>query len=75
MNLSATLYIIGNGFDRHHDIPSDYRDFGGYLAAVDCDTYREVEAYFSVDDESPRVPWRLVGLSQATMSACSASCL
>ena len=25
--------------------------------------------------ESPRVPWRLVGLSQATMSACSASCL
>ena len=51
MNLSATLYIIGNGFDRHHDIPSDYRDFGGYLAAVDCDTYREVEAYFSVDDE------------------------
>lgn len=27
------------------------------------------------DHESPRVPWRLVGLSQATMSACSASCL
>lgn len=51
MNLSSTLYIIGNGFDRHHGIPSDYRDFGGYLAAVDCDTYREVEAYFSVDDE------------------------
>lgn len=51
MNLSAALYIIGNGFDRHHDIPSDFRDFAGYLAAVDCDTYREVEAYFSVDDE------------------------
>lgn len=51
MSLSASLYIIGNGFDRHHDIPSDYRDFGRYLAAVDRDTYREVEAYFNVDDE------------------------
>lgn len=51
MNLSPALYIIGNGFDRHHDIPSDYRDFGGYLSAVDRDTYREVEAYFSVDDK------------------------
>jgi len=51
MSLSASLYIIGNGFDRHHDIPSDYRDFGRYLAAVDRDIYREVEAYFNVDDE------------------------
>ncbi len=51
MNLPSSLYIIGNGFDRHHDVPSDYRDFGRYLAAVDRDTYREVEAYFNVDDE------------------------
>lgn len=51
MNISTALYIIGNGFDRHHEIPSDYRDFGDYLAAVDYDTYREVETYFSVDDE------------------------
>lgn len=51
MNLSPALYIIGNGFDRHHDIPSDYRDFGEYLSTVDRDTYREVEAYFNVDDE------------------------
>lgn len=51
MNLSTTLYIIGNGFDRHHNIPSDCRDFGRYLKAVDRDTYREVENYFSVDDD------------------------
>jgi hypothetical protein len=51
MNPSASLYIIGNGFDRHHDIPSDYCDFGRYLAAVDRDTYRVVEDYFNVDDE------------------------
>lgn len=51
MNVSTALYIIGNGFDLHHEIPSDYRDFGNYLAAVDYDTYREVETYFNVDDE------------------------
>lgn len=51
MNPSASLYIIGNGFDLHHGIPSNYRDFGHYLAAVDRDTYLEVEAYFNVDDE------------------------
>jgi hypothetical protein len=50
MNTSS-LYIIGNGFDRHHNIPSDYRDFGRYLKSVDRDTYREVESYFSVDDD------------------------
>lgn len=51
MNPPEYLYIIGNGFDRHHKIPSDYRDFGRYLATVDRNTYRQVEAYFNVDDE------------------------
>lgn len=51
MNSSSSLYIIGNGFDRHHNIPSDYRDFGHYLETVDSDTYLEVETYFSVDDD------------------------
>lgn len=51
MNLSSSLYIIGNGFDRYHNIPSDYRDFGRYLEAVDHDTYSEVETYFSVNDD------------------------
>lgn len=50
MKLSTSLYIIGNGFDRHHNIASNYSDFGSYLAAVDCDTYREIETYFNVDD-------------------------
>jgi len=51
MNFPSSLYIIGNGFDRYHGIPSDYRDFGRYLEAVDLPTYREVETYFSVDDD------------------------
>lgn len=48
--MSDKLYIIGNGFDRYHDIPSDYKEFGRYLKEVDPDTYREVETYFAVDD-------------------------
>lgn len=44
------LYIIGNGFDRYHDIPSDYLDFGRYLKEADPATYSEVKTYFAVDD-------------------------
>lgn len=45
------LYIVGNGFDLHHGIASSYRAFGRHLEAVDRDTYREIERYFSVDDD------------------------
>lgn len=45
------LYITGNGFDLHHCIDSSYKAFGRYLQAVDCDTYRELVRYFSVDDD------------------------
>jgi hypothetical protein len=48
--MSDTLYVIGNGFDRYHDIPSDYRDFGRYLKNVDAATFRQIETYFSLDD-------------------------
>jgi hypothetical protein len=30
--MEETLYIIGNGFDLHHGIPSKYSDFKIYLA-------------------------------------------
>lgn len=49
--MNSSIYIIGNGFDRYHNIPSDYRDFGRYLEAIDPGTYREVETYFCVDDD------------------------
>lgn len=50
-NAAERLYIIGNGFDRHHGVPSDYRDFARYLQAVDRETYGLVEEYFSPDDD------------------------
>lgn len=46
----SRLYIIGNGFDRYHNIPSDYRDFGNYLKKADPEIFSEVETYFCVDD-------------------------
>lgn len=45
------LYIVGNGFDLHHDIPSSYAAFGRYLKEVDAETYSQLERYFSVDDD------------------------
>jgi|TARA_R100000455_G_C6273429_1_gene131102 hypothetical protein len=50
--LTNKLYIIGNGFDRHHGIPSDYKDFGAYLEKTDYETYQIIERYFPVNDQS-----------------------
>ncbi|RJF78920.1 bacteriophage abortive infection AbiH family protein [Rhodopseudomonas palustris] len=47
--MGKTLYIIGNGFDLHHGIPSSYKAFGEYLRRSDDKTYKIVERYFSVD--------------------------
>lgn len=41
------LYIIGNGFDLHHRIPSGYADFGRYVSGVDPSLHRLFENYFS----------------------------
>lgn len=44
------LYIIGNGFDLHHGIPSSYHQFGKFLAANDPETFALAQRYFSDDD-------------------------
>lgn len=33
--MTEKLYIIGNGFDLRHGVPSSYGDFGRYVAAVE----------------------------------------
>ncbi len=43
------LYIIGNGFDLHHQIPSGYADFGRFVSGVDPSLHRLFEKYFSFD--------------------------
>ncbi len=39
------LYIIGNGFDLHHEIPSGYRDFKMFLQKEDQRLFELVEDY------------------------------
>ncbi len=36
INHSRRLYIVGNGFDLHHRIPSSYGHFGDYVRATDA---------------------------------------
>lgn len=43
------LYIIGNGFDRHHGIASDYNHFAAYLRAADPPLFDMIERYFPAD--------------------------
>jgi hypothetical protein len=49
--MTMKLYIIGNGFDIHHGIPSHYREFGKFLAAKDQETFDLVDRYFAVEDD------------------------
>ncbi|POE37809.1 bacteriophage abortive infection AbiH family protein [Pectobacterium odoriferum] len=46
----TTLYIIGNGFDLWHDIPSGFKHFKNYVQSADSDVYREVEEYLPVGE-------------------------
>lgn len=44
-----TLYIVGNGFDLHHGIPSSYSEFGQYLSEHDHDIYNNAVEYLHAD--------------------------
>lgn len=44
------LYIIGNGFDLHHHIPSNYSDFKEWLKENDIDTLCKIEEILETDE-------------------------
>lgn len=48
----TTLYIIGNGFDLHHHLPTNYDDFYGYAS----ETLNEVAEYYLLEFDRPN-PW------------------
>lgn len=48
--MTHKLFIIGNGFDLHHGIPSRYSDFGAYVEAVDPEVARLINDYLFVDE-------------------------
>lgn len=59
---SKTLYIIGNGFDLHHGLPTQYWRFKNYLEKVDREVFDWVESYIAIDDE-----WAELELSLADL--------
>jgi hypothetical protein len=45
------LYLIGNGFDLWHGIPSSYRHFKDYVEAHDRELLRIAEAYLPAEED------------------------
>lgn len=49
--MKRKLFIIGNGFDLHHQIESRYSDFASYLERIDRHTFRIAEEYVVPDKD------------------------
>ncbi len=47
---AKTLYVIGNGFDLHHGIPSSYGAFKEFVRAHDPEIFEWVEEYIPAGD-------------------------
>ena len=45
------LYIIGNGFDIRHGLPTGYKHFKSYVAKNDHELYEAIEEYIPAGDE------------------------
>lgn len=45
------LYIIGNGFDLHHDMKTKYQDFADFLKTDNRNTFQNIERYLSDSQE------------------------
>lgn len=46
-----SLYIIGNGFDIHHCIPSSYKNYREWLEENDDDLLERLRNYYDVDED------------------------
>lgn len=64
---SQTLYIIGNGFDLHHRLPTQYWRFKEYLKKVDREVYEWVNNYIAIDDEWAQLELALADLDTANI--------
>ncbi|MCC4612427.1 bacteriophage abortive infection AbiH family protein [Xanthomonas campestris pv. esculenti] len=48
--LPTKLFVIGNGFDLHHGIPSRFRDFRSFVRTQDTWVFDAVEEYLPVEE-------------------------
>lgn len=53
----STLYIIGNGFDLHHGLPTNYSDFHQYVLQHYPDLQMEFDEHFMMEDNEKGL-WR-----------------
>lgn len=49
--MSKNLYIIRNGFDIHHGIPSRYSDFKHYIKNTDSRLHDRIEEHLPIDEK------------------------
>ncbi len=49
--MSKTLFVIGNGFDLHHGIPSRYDDFREFLSEKDKDLLNSIKAHLPLYED------------------------
>ena len=45
------LYVIGNGFDLHHGLPTQYKHFKAFLSMVNRQVFNWVDAYVPADED------------------------
>ena len=48
---TQTLYIIGNGFDLHHGLPTQYKHFKAFLNMADRQVFDWVDTYVPADED------------------------
>jgi len=48
--MANTLYIIGNGFDRHHGLSTSYQLFGFFLQKRHTELYKLFTEYYGLPD-------------------------
>ena len=55
---STTLYIIGNGFDLHHGLPTSYYDFYQWLRDMKYDDFiAKMEELFPLESKGGKMLW------------------
>lgn len=68
MERIETLYIVGNGFDRHHGVPSSYYDFSTYLRRCDRELYNTLTALVRVKELWGDFEYNLAYISRETIA-------
>lgn len=58
----TTLYIVGNGFDLYHRLPTSFAQFRHYVRATDGDLARAIDDYLPVDRQWSDLEVALAGL-------------